>query len=245
MVSSCPIFAASDIEATLEYYEKVLGFGSTWKWGDPPTFGGANCGGTSIMFGKDPELAARVKGHQHWIKVEDADALHADHVARGAKIVDEIADREWGVREYGVEDVNGYHLRFAGPPSTEAPKSQPFPEGVRLERGTPLGDEFERVAGGSRGILEQTWNGVTARTSDGEAIGVLRIMHDGPGWFSIWDVAVVPEWQAKRIGSKMMEEAMAMVREDSPGAWVFLFTSKQGFYERLGFGVESVSMRRV
>ena len=79
----------------------------------------------------------------------------------------------------------------------------------------------------------------------GEAIGVLRIMQDASGWFSIWDVAVLPSWQAQGIGSKMMEEALAMVREASPGAIVYLFTYEHGFYERLGFKEETASVRRL
>lgn len=79
----------------------------------------------------------------------------------------------------------------------------------------------------------------------GEAIGVARIMYDSPGWFSVWDVAVLPEWQGKRIGTAMMEAAMNVVREESPGAFVYLFTYKPGFYGRLGFETEGVTMRKV
>jgi ribosomal protein S18 acetylase RimI-like enzyme len=252
MVSSTAIFATDDVERTLAYYKDVLGFETTWKWDDPPTFGGASLGGVSLMFCLQPELAKSVKGHQHWIKVEDADELYEKHKANDAKIVQEIEDRPWNVREYVVEDINGYCLRIAGPPSSEAPRSQPFPEGVTIERRKPTAEEFQSVAGAAfgykqlpEGMLDMTWGGVVALSPSGEAIGVLRIMYDAPGWFSVWDVAVEPEWQAKRIGSRMMEEAMAMVHDESPSAFVFLFTIKQGFYERLGFLKESVSMRKV
>ena len=252
MISSTAIFASSDIEATLAHYKDVLGFESSWTWGEPPTFGSATMGGVTIMFNLQPELAARVQGHQHWIKVDDADELYRLHQAKGAMVVQEIEDKPWGVREYVVEDPNGYHLRFAGPLSTSPRKSQPFPPGVTIERRKPTDEEYSAVAGASfghkepvPGLLERTWNGVVALSPSGESIGVLRIVQDAPGWFSIWDVAVVPDWQARRIGSKMMEEALAMVREASPGAIVHLFTFQHGFYERLGFAKETVSMRRL
>jgi ribosomal protein S18 acetylase RimI-like enzyme len=255
VTSSTAIFAASDIEATIAYYKNILGFESSWTWGEPPTFGSTSCGGVSIMFSVNPDLAAKVRGHTHWIKVDDADALYRRHLAAGAKIVQEIENKPWGFREYVVEDLNGYHLRIAGPPSSEVAASQPFPDGVTLERQIPTPEEYERVtnaAFGNKGVgfgetassvLERTWNTVVARSPSGEAIGVLRIMHDAPGWFSIWDVAVDPSWQAKRIGSKMMEEAVDLIREACPGAIVFLFTFKHGFYERLGFKLEGASMR--
>ena len=63
-----------------------------------------------------------------------------------------------------------------------------------------------------------------------------------PGWVSIWDVAIVPNWQGRDIGSEIMKRALAMIREASPGAAVFLFTSKLGFYEHLGLREEKVTM---
>ena len=205
-----------------------------------------------IMFNHQPELAQSVKGHQHWIKIDDADSHYADHLKRGAKVVSPIEDRPWGVREYVVEDPNGYHLRFAGPLSSTAPKSSAFPDGVQIARRMPTALEFQCVSESAFGsshtdaeILESTWKGVVALTQEGEAIGVLRIMRDAEAWFSVWDVAVVPKWQGRRIGSALMKEALAVVREVSPGAIVYLFTFKHGFYERLGFANEAVSMRKV
>ena len=252
MISSTAIFAATDIEATLAYYKDVLGFESSWTWGDPPTFGSASLGGVTIMFNLNPELAASIRGHQHWIKVDNTDELYALHQANGASIFSEIDDKPWGVREYVVEDVNGYHLRFAGPIVAAAATSKPFPEGVTIERRIPTADEYVAVAGQAfsqkaptPGLLDSTWNGITAKSPAGETIGVVRIMQDAPGWFSIWDVAVLPEWQAQRIGSTMMNAAIEAIREASPGAIIHLFTYKHGFYERLGFTKESVSMRRL
>ena len=252
VISSTAIFASSDIEATLSYYKDVLGFESTWTWGDPPVFGSASKGGVTVTFELQPELAAKVRGHPHGIKVADADELYRLHRSRGAHVVSDIEDKPWGVREYVVEDLNGYHLRFSGPPASDAPMSNPFPEGATVERRKPTTDEYAGVAGLAfkhkepvPGLLEKTWGGVVARSPAGDTIGVLRIMWDAPGWFSIWDVAVVPDWQALRIGSTMMKEALEMIREASPGAIVHLFTFKHGFYERLGFTKETVSMRRL
>jgi ribosomal protein S18 acetylase RimI-like enzyme len=199
-----------------------------------------------------PELAAKVRGHQHGVKVEDVDELYRMHMSRGAKVVSEVEDKTWGMREYVVEDLNGYHLRFSGPIASDAPKSNPFPEGVTIERRKPTTDEFAAIAGQAfgyqdlaAGLLDSTWSGMVARSPGGDVIGLLRVMWDAPGWFSIWDVAVVPDWQAHRIGSTMVKEALGMIREVSPGAAVHLFTFKHGFYERLGFRKETVSMCRL
>jgi GNAT superfamily N-acetyltransferase/uncharacterized glyoxalase superfamily protein PhnB len=252
MESSLPIFACADIVRTLDYYKDVLGFESSWTWGEPPTFGHVLGGGVKIMFNLQPEIAARVAGHQHWIKVDDPDQLYAEHIRRGAKIVSEIGDKPWGGREYIVEDLNGYHLRFAGPQKNpHVTKSRVFPADIRLERRLPSGEEYAAVVSEAFGhehtpeILSLTWGGIVAVDVEGRAVGVLRIVRDADLWFSIWDVAVRPEWQGMRIGFAMMKEALDQVREACPGAMVHLFTHVPGFYERLGFSKESVMMRSI
>ena len=249
-MSSTPIFATADVEASMAYYVDVLGFRSEWKWGEPPTIGSVAHGNVSVMLSLQPDLARRVAGHEHWFKGDDTDALYADHRARGAKIVDDIADRPWGVREYVVEDPSGYRLRFASPPSGTAAPSTPFPAEVTIERRLPTPAEYELIAreafyrdGTTPSVLDTSWGGVVAMGPDG-ILGMARVMFDAPGWYSVWDVAVLPEWQGRHIGHRVMEEALAMIGEASPGAWVFLFTYRHGFYEKLGFGLESVSMRK-
>ena len=204
------------------------------------------------MFNLQPNIATGVRGLQHWIKVDDADELYGMHKLRGASFVSEIEDKPWGAREYVVEDPNGYHLRFAGPHSSATARSQPFPEGVTLQRRKPSHEEYAEVAGKAfdhqnlpQELLEQSWGGAVAISPQGETIGILRIMQDAPGWFSIWDVAVVPQWQARRIGTALISEALQMIEGVSRGAIVYLFTFKHGFYERLGFSKELVSLRRL
>jgi ribosomal protein S18 acetylase RimI-like enzyme len=203
------------------------------------------------MFNLQPELAAKVTGHQHWFNVDDIDELYTTHKRLGAPIVSELQDQPWGMREYVVVDPTGYHLRFAGPISGPAAGSSPFPEGTQITREIPTQADYLAVAGAAFGyresaeILKSTWGGIVARSRDGEAIGLLRVMYDAPGWYSIWDVAVLPDWQGRHVGSRMMKEALSMIHDAAPGSNVFLFTFKHGFYERLGFAQQSVSLKRV
>ncbi len=106
------ILAVSDVPATVRYYKDVLGFSNEWFWGEPATFGGVSRGDVGVMFHLQPHLQPHVAGHEHYIFVRDVDALYKEHQASGALIIDPIADRPWGLREYFVRDLNGYHLRF-------------------------------------------------------------------------------------------------------------------------------------
>jgi predicted N-acetyltransferase YhbS len=48
---------------------------------------------------------------------------------------------------------------------------------------------------------------------------------------------VHPDYQGRRIGSAIMETAMAELRRRArPGSYVGLFTGKPDFYKRFGFG---------
>lgn len=252
ITSHSPVLASSDVEASIAFYKEKLGFDSTWFWGEPTSFGGASSGTHMVMFNLQPELAARVEGHQIWFTAEDVNALHADHQERGAPVISEIENKPWGWREYTVLDPSGYHLRFAGHPDHVSAGSGVFPEGVQVIGRRPTVDEHAKVAGAefyggdvAEDILAQTWSGVVALSPDGETIGTLRIMRDAPGWYSVWDVAVSPDWQGQRIGTKMMEKALEMVRAESPGAFVHLYTFKSKFYERLGFTLGSVHQIKV
>ena len=130
-----PIFAVRDVKETIDFYQKVLGFNGPWFWGDPVTFGGIHFGDVNVMFCHQPKIAECVEGHMHWFWTEDVDGMHARHVAAGAKVVAELGNRPWNVREYAVQDPNGYHLRFAGPTKYEKPANAPakMPEFIRIE----------------------------------------------------------------------------------------------------------------
>ena len=112
--------AVSDVSAAVEFYTTQLGFKVGFTWGGPPpTFAGVNLGKVEMFLRKgtpDP------KGCCVYFHVGDADVLYEFHRAKGAAVAQEIGDREYGMRDYVVRDLNGYYLSFghhlcnAGPP---------------------------------------------------------------------------------------------------------------------------------
>ena len=54
--------------------------------------------------------------------VGDADALYEFHRANGVEVVEEIDDREYGIRDYAVKDLYGYRLVFGRPNYSFGPK---------------------------------------------------------------------------------------------------------------------------
>ena len=99
----------SDIPAAVDFYTAGLGFALGFTWGDPPTFAGVNLGKVQMFLQKGtPEP----KGCAVYFLVGDADMLYEFHRANGVDIAMEIGDREYGIRDYVVRDLHGYHLTF-------------------------------------------------------------------------------------------------------------------------------------
>lgn len=125
--------AVSDIPAAVDFYTKKLGFELGFLWGEPPTFAGVNLGKVQMFLRRGtPSSEACVV----YFLVGDADQLYEFHRANGVEVVQEIGDREYGIRDYVVRDLHGYHLSFghhlfnAGPPI----KIQRVEVPVRLEK---------------------------------------------------------------------------------------------------------------
>ena len=76
--------------------------------------------------------------------------------------------------------------------------------------------------------LEHTLVGVVATdTRETETVGMVRATGDGR-YYMLWDVIVKPRYQGQKIGTAMVETALAeMRRRGAPqGAFVGLFTAE-------------------
>ena len=114
----------SDLAAAIEFYVTKLGFRLGFTWGEPATFAGIMLGEMEIFLKEDrpgPNAGAVV------FMVSDADALYGFHRANGLEVVEEIADREYGIRDYAVKDLYGYRLVFGHYIYSVGPK-------IRIER---------------------------------------------------------------------------------------------------------------
>jgi predicted enzyme related to lactoylglutathione lyase len=116
-----PYFLVPDVVAAANFYRDVLGFTFDRFWGEPPVFCMPQRGGVVIMLSQihDPALvrpnsAADREGGawDAYVWVQDADALHAEFVAKGATIARGLCDQEYGCRDFDVLDLNGYRLCF-------------------------------------------------------------------------------------------------------------------------------------
>ena len=116
-----PYFIVDDVVATAGYYRDALGFQYERFWGDPPSFCMVRRRGIIIMLSQLPAAGAARPNRladpeggawDAYIWSEDADALRSEFGARGVRIAREICDQPYGMRDFDIEDCNGYRLCF-------------------------------------------------------------------------------------------------------------------------------------
>lgn len=110
---AAPVFRVEDVAAAAEYYRDNLGFEIRFLMGEPPAYATTARGDAAIHFSKAEETAIRNGGVGNvYVFVSDVDGLYEELTARGVKVVAELETWAYGMREFAVEDLNGYRLCF-------------------------------------------------------------------------------------------------------------------------------------
>src|SRR3954470_5894950 len=114
-----PYFLVRDVVKAAEYYRDALGFSSARFWGEPACLCMPQRDGLIVMLSQvtDPSVIrpnsqAREETWDAYVWVKDADALYAEVKPRGAIIAYGPCLQDYGNREFGVRDLDGYVLAF-------------------------------------------------------------------------------------------------------------------------------------
>ena len=118
-----PNLIVSRVERSLEFYEGVLGFtrGMTVPDQSPFVFASVTSGPVEIFFNDQagavkeyPGFAGKPIGATGtlFIEVEGVNALH-DRLKASVKVVMPIETKFYGMREFAIEDPDGYVITFA------------------------------------------------------------------------------------------------------------------------------------
>jgi len=121
--SLSPNLVASDVNKTVDYYTKTLGFSLIASVPEKGVYNWAMLmrDGITMMFQSLPslkedlpQLAFNSKGSlgTFYIKVEGLDELYRSLKGK-ADIVVEMRTTFYGAREFAVKDLDGYYLMFA------------------------------------------------------------------------------------------------------------------------------------
>lgn len=116
-----PVLGARDVAATVAYLRDTLGFGvvDVHTPGREPVYAVLCRDGTTVHVqirrrevypaGRDPSDT------EIYFEVPDVDALHAEYVAKGVKLLRDLQDEPYGMRDFTIELPDGARLAFATP----------------------------------------------------------------------------------------------------------------------------------
>lgn len=110
-----PMLHTNDLDETIAFYTTVLGFTLDATWSEdgigPPSWCALSSGAARIMFTNgdpdEPALTGRI-----YCYPADVDEYHAAVTARGGAPRNAPFDTEYGMREFSIDDPNGYVLSF-------------------------------------------------------------------------------------------------------------------------------------
>lgn len=115
-----PLLAVRNVEETIEFYKNILGFETGMVFPDEnnPEYADLSKDGMVMMFllaknmgiGSDEKLGI---GVNLYMEIDgDIDEYYAELKNKGAKIVYDINDEHFGIRNFSIEDIDGYQLTF-------------------------------------------------------------------------------------------------------------------------------------
>src|SRR5262245_11706620 len=103
-----PELPVEDVERAQRHYRDALGFEIGWiiPEGD---LGSVSRDDIAIFFRKRSRPFERAV---HWIFAKDIDATYQELRARGARIVEPLEKKPWGLHQFTVEDIDGHRFYF-------------------------------------------------------------------------------------------------------------------------------------
>ncbi len=105
-----PELPLENVAAGVAYYRDFLGFRINYAQAD-----------IGVMDRDDVTLILIARSEKHtgigscYIYIHDADALHAELVAKGANVLAKPVSHPWGLREFAVLDLEGNQIKFGQP----------------------------------------------------------------------------------------------------------------------------------
>ncbi len=107
------VLAVKDLSVSVAFFFDQLGLKLDFE---APGWAFLSRGAFRVMLGECPDAmsAGQTGDHSYfaYVTVEEIDALYDELCANGVPRVQEIADKPWGMREFGVITPDGHRIMF-------------------------------------------------------------------------------------------------------------------------------------
>lgn len=119
ITASAPVLLVKDVVKAAAYYRDKLGFTDAKLYGEPPNFAMVRRDGFTVMLA---QLGEGLTSVPHWkvvdkmwniyFWVDDVETIYAELQNSGAIIDYTLYSTPWGVREFGVQDLDDHDIAF-------------------------------------------------------------------------------------------------------------------------------------
>ncbi len=103
-----PELPVVDVERAQQHYRDSLGFEIGWLY-PGKEIGAVSRGNVTIFFRKK---ITPFEPAVHWVFAEDIDAIYQELKSSGAKIVDPLERKAWGLLQFTIADIDGNLFYF-------------------------------------------------------------------------------------------------------------------------------------
>ncbi|QQE12637.1 bleomycin resistance protein [Planctomycetota bacterium] len=119
LLGVAPVLLVADVRAAAAHYRDKLGFNYDTFFGDPPDFCIIHRDGCSIMLSQTPDEKAIVPHYRVvdrmwdvYFWVDDVELIYRELETRNATIDYGLCMKSYGIKEFGVQDLDGYDIGF-------------------------------------------------------------------------------------------------------------------------------------
>ena len=107
------VLAVQNLSASVDYYTGVLGMAIDFT---APGWAFLSRGAFRLMLGEcsDTMPAHETADHSYfvYITVDGIDVFYGELVENGATLIQPLADKGWGMREFGIRTPDGHRIMF-------------------------------------------------------------------------------------------------------------------------------------
>lgn len=103
------VFRVTNVDAALKYYTDVLGFSEDFRFGD---YAGIKLGSVLVHLSGHSVHQRPIGGGTVYVFCDEVDSYYTEIKTKGARIVTEPKDYDYGMRDFVIQDPDGNHISF-------------------------------------------------------------------------------------------------------------------------------------
>ncbi len=111
-LNSTPILIVTDLVKAKNFYVDKLGFDVSFEWGEPLTYLGVELNNVEIHLNASTNSPREAGQGIVSIFTDEVDNLYENLVSNNVEITIEPSDREYGLRDFGIKDLDGNIIYF-------------------------------------------------------------------------------------------------------------------------------------